>query len=158
MQTEDGASIKSDPIHVSQSVSFPVSDPPVSDTFQIPASSLNEHTNESIIDGIAHLVNANTDIGFKQCIAFGFDDDPRIRAIFMEVFSRVLKRGTRFDTRDTLKLGSEVTRLCEVGCALAVYLLVHPIYSKYRLQLVRDSEVRHSVYLMTTASQYTTRS
>jgi hypothetical protein len=69
---------------------------------------------ECVISGIAHLVNSNMDVWFNHCIGFGYHDEPRLRAVFMEVFSRVLKWGTRFDTRDTLKPVSKESQLCEV--------------------------------------------
>lgn len=74
------------------------------------------YIHESVIVGITNLLNANTVVGFKQCIGFGYHEDPHLRTIFMEVFSRVLERGTKFDTRDHLKLqvGSKDGQLCEV--------------------------------------------
>ncbi|KAF8577060.1 hypothetical protein K439DRAFT_586493 [Ramaria rubella] len=69
---------------------------------------------QSIISGVAHLVNANIVFGFKQCISYGYDDDPHRRAIFMEVFSRVLKQGTRLGARSKSRFGRKNSQLCEL--------------------------------------------
>lgn len=47
----------------------------------------------------------------------------------MEVFSRVLKQGTRFDTRETLKAESREGQLCEVCCAFLLVALVSPTHA-----------------------------
>jgi len=55
---------------------------------------------ELIITGLTHLVSANTESGFKQCLSLAYDPDNRKRTIFAHVFSRVIGQGTVFHPED----------------------------------------------------------
>ena len=69
---------------------------------------------ELVIAGLSHLVSANTESGFKQCLPLAYDQDTRKRAIFAHVFSRVLSQGTRFEQQDSSTNVARRSRLCEV--------------------------------------------
>ena len=76
---------------------------------------------ELVVTGLSHLVNANTEAGFKHCSPLAYDKDVRKRTVFARVFARVLKQGTKFEPPET----SAVTKpslLCQVrGLALRVH-------------------------------------
>ena len=68
---------------------------------------------ELVVTGLSHLVNSNTEAGFKHCLPLAYETDTRKRTIFALVFSRVLKQGTKFEPPET----SSVTKpslLCQV--------------------------------------------
>ena len=68
---------------------------------------------ELVVTGLSHLVNANTEAGFKHCSPLAYDKDVRKRTVFARVFARVLKQGTKFEPPET----SAVTKpslLCQV--------------------------------------------
>lgn len=71
---------------------------------------------ELVIMGLAHLVSANTESGFKQCLPLAYDQDKRKRTIFAHVFARVLSQGTKFDPEDRSATLVRHTRLSEVCC------------------------------------------
>jgi hypothetical protein len=52
---------------------------------------------EYIITGLANLVSANAEIGFKQCLPLAYDSDNRKRLIFAHAFARVIGQGTKFN-------------------------------------------------------------
>jgi hypothetical protein len=52
---------------------------------------------ELVITGLAHLVTANSESGFRQCLPLAYDKDIRKRIIFARVFARVIGQGTVFD-------------------------------------------------------------
>lgn len=69
---------------------------------------------ELVILGLAHLVSANTESGFKQCLPLAYDQDPRKRSIFARVFAKVIGQGTKFDPEDRSAATNRHTRLIEV--------------------------------------------
>jgi hypothetical protein len=69
---------------------------------------------ELVITGLAHLVSANTESGFKHCLPLAYDEDPRKRTIFAHVFARVLEQGTRFVPKEGSATVSRQSRLCEL--------------------------------------------
>jgi hypothetical protein len=71
---------------------------------------------ELVITGLAHLVSANTESGFKQCLPLAYDKDSRKRTIFAHVFARVLSQGTKFDPEDRSASLVRHNRLSEVCC------------------------------------------
>lgn len=75
---------------------------------------------ELVITGLAHLVSANTESGFKQCLPLAYDEDNRKRAIFAHVFARVIGQGTTFEPEDRSAFNDRNNRLREVGCAVGL--------------------------------------
>jgi neurofibromin 1 len=69
---------------------------------------------ELVITGLAHLVSANTESGFKQCLPLAYDEENQKRTIFAHVFARVLSQGTKFDPEDRSATLVRHTRLSEV--------------------------------------------
>ncbi|TFK62722.1 hypothetical protein BDN72DRAFT_964371 [Pluteus cervinus] len=69
---------------------------------------------ELVITGLAHLVSANTESGFKQCLPLAYDQDNRKRTIFARVFARVIGQGTKFDPEDRSAAASRHARLIEL--------------------------------------------
>jgi neurofibromin 1 len=67
-----------------------------------------------VITGLSHLVAANSEHGFKQCLPLAYDLDPRKRAIFANVFARVIGQGTKFDVEDRATSPGRNNRLAEV--------------------------------------------
>lgn len=78
---------------------------------------------ELVITGLAHLVSANTESGFKQCLPLAYDQDNRKRTIFAHVFARVLSQGTKFDPEDRSASKARHTRLCDVCCITSLFSL-----------------------------------
>jgi hypothetical protein len=83
---------------------------------------------ELVITGLAHLVSANTESGFKQCLPLAYDQDNRKRSIFAHVFARVLSQGTKFDPEDrstTLVRHTRLSEVCRVDqCSSSARLLI----------------------------------
>ncbi|KAF8076811.1 hypothetical protein FPV67DRAFT_1605221 [Lyophyllum atratum] len=69
---------------------------------------------ELVITGLSHLVSANTESGFKQCLPLAYDEDNRKRAIFAHVFARVIGQGTKFDPEDRSASIARHNRLCDL--------------------------------------------
>ncbi|KAF8806096.1 hypothetical protein BYT27DRAFT_7141632 [Phlegmacium glaucopus] len=69
---------------------------------------------ELVITGLAHLVTANSESGFKQCLPLAYGRDARNRVIFALVFARVIGQGTVFDSEETLLTKARHTSLCEL--------------------------------------------
>lgn len=67
-----------------------------------------------MITGLANLVSANSEIGFKQCLPLAYDQDKRKRAIFAHVFARVIGHGTTFNAEERSVAQSRSARLTEV--------------------------------------------
>ena len=67
-----------------------------------------------IIAGLANLISANSEIGFKHSLALAQDEEPRKRAIFCHAIARVLGCGTKFETPSNTALVVRRGRLCEV--------------------------------------------
>jgi neurofibromin 1 len=68
-----------------------------------------------VITGIANLVGANSEIGFKQCLPLAYDLDKRKKVIFAHVFARVIGQGTTFNAEERSAALSRNARLVEVG-------------------------------------------
>ncbi|KAF8638594.1 hypothetical protein AX17_002135 [Amanita inopinata Kibby_2008] len=69
---------------------------------------------ELVITGLSHLVSANAESGFRQCLSLAYDKDKKKRAIFSHVFARVIRQGTKFDPQDRTEALAKRTRLCEL--------------------------------------------
>jgi len=70
---------------------------------------------ELVITGLTHLVIANSESGFKQCLPLAYDQDNRKRTIFAHVFARVIGQGTVFDPEDKSMAKARHTALCDVS-------------------------------------------
>lgn len=68
-----------------------------------------------IIDGLASLISANTEIGVKQCLPMTDDADPAQRIIFAHVFARVVAKGIQFDPQEAQTAVNKSSKLCEVS-------------------------------------------
>lgn len=88
------------------------------------ASQRETELRELVITGLSHLVSANTESGFKQCLPLAYDEDNRKRTIFAHVFARVLSQGTKFDPEDRSGPSRGQHRLAEVGAQLVRAVLV----------------------------------
>jgi neurofibromin 1 len=64
---------------------------------------------------LAHLVTANCEIGFKQCLPLAYDPDPRKRTIFAYVFARVIGQGTVFNPVGKPLAKTKHASLCDVS-------------------------------------------
>ena len=80
---------------------------------------------ELVITGLAHLVAANSESGFKQCLPLAYDPDTRKRTIFAHVFARVIGQGTVFDPEDKSLTKARHASLCEVGFDFPIIHLLH---------------------------------
>ncbi|KAF7335246.1 hypothetical protein MSAN_02335100 [Mycena sanguinolenta] len=69
---------------------------------------------ELVITGLSHLVAANSEHGFKQCLPLAYDSDPKKRAIFANVFARVIGQGTKFDVEERSTNPGRNNRLAEL--------------------------------------------
>lgn len=70
---------------------------------------------ELVITGLTHLVGANSESGFKQCLPLAYDQDTRKRTIFANVFARVIGQGTVFDPEDKSITKARHMALCDVS-------------------------------------------
>ena len=70
---------------------------------------------ELVIMGLTHLVIANSEHGFKQCLPLAYDPDSRKRSIFAHVFAKVISQGTVFDAEDKAPNASRQAALTDVG-------------------------------------------
>ena len=70
-----------------------------------------------MIAGLTHLVSANSESGFKQCLHLAYDQDPRKRTIFAHVFARVIGEGTSFDIPEKAPVENKRARFAEVSYA-----------------------------------------
>ena len=68
-----------------------------------------------VIMGLAHLVNANSESGFKQCLPLAYDQNNQKRIIFAHVFARVIGQGTVFNPKDKSVLKARFQSLYEVS-------------------------------------------
>ncbi|KAF9266130.1 hypothetical protein L218DRAFT_1016740 [Marasmius fiardii PR-910] len=97
-------------------------DPPTSDSTsdlgsiqsKMRASNRETEVRELVITGLAHLVSANTESGFKQCLPLAYNEDNRKRTIFAHVFARVIGQGTKFDPEDRSPSITRQSRLAEL--------------------------------------------
>jgi hypothetical protein len=68
-----------------------------------------------VITGLANLVTANSEIGFKQCLPLAYDSDARKRTIFAYVFARVIGQGTVFNPVEKPLTKSRHASVCDVS-------------------------------------------
>ncbi|KAG5352330.1 hypothetical protein C0989_002775 [Termitomyces sp. Mn162] len=87
---------------------------------RIRISQKEANVRELVITGLAHLVSANTESGFKQCLPLAYDEDNRKRAIFAHVFARVIGQGTTFEPEDRSAFSDRNNRLREMALALTI--------------------------------------
>ncbi|PPQ78909.1 hypothetical protein CVT25_002369 [Psilocybe cyanescens] len=78
------------------------------------ASQKEAELRELVITGLTHLVSANSESGFKQCLPLAYDQDNRKRSIFAHVFARVIGQGTVFDPEDKTVTKARHMSLCEL--------------------------------------------
>lgn len=76
---------------------------------------------ELVITGLTHLVSANSESGFKQCLPLAYDQDNRKRTIFANVFARVIGQGTVFDPEDKSMTKARHMALCDVSTFFSPY-------------------------------------
>ncbi|KAK0207040.1 hypothetical protein DFS33DRAFT_1318594 [Desarmillaria ectypa] len=69
---------------------------------------------ELVITGLSHLVRANTEAGFKQCLPLAYCEDNRKRAIFAHVFARVIGQGAKFEATEPAETIDRYKRLCDL--------------------------------------------
>ncbi|KAF6748926.1 hypothetical protein DFP72DRAFT_914993 [Ephemerocybe angulata] len=69
---------------------------------------------ELVITGLTHLVSANSESGFKQCLHLAYDQDSRKRTIFAHVFARVIGEGTTFDLPEKVPTVSKRARFADL--------------------------------------------
>lgn len=91
----------------------------------IRVSQKESELNELVITGLANLVAANSECGFKQCLPLAYDQDLRKRTIFAHVFARVIGQGTVFDPEDKSLTKARHASLCEVSFDFTVIHLLH---------------------------------
>ena len=78
-----------------------------------------------MVTGLAHLVTANSEIGFKQCLPLAYDPDPLKRTIFAYVFARVIGQGTIFNPVEKSLTKTRYASLCEVSFKRMVIRPLH---------------------------------
>lgn len=69
---------------------------------------------ELVVTGVAHLLSNNIDAGMKHCLSLCYDNDVRLRSVFMKAFTRVLNLGTKFDAQQAAPQPRPQDTLCEV--------------------------------------------
>ncbi|KAJ7055100.1 hypothetical protein C8F01DRAFT_470816 [Mycena amicta] len=69
---------------------------------------------ELVIAGLTHMVSANSEHGFKQCLPLAYGADPKKRAIFASVFARVISQGTKFEVEAPPAAVNRHSRLLEL--------------------------------------------
>ncbi|KAF9527976.1 hypothetical protein CPB83DRAFT_363170 [Crepidotus variabilis] len=93
---------------------------------------------ELVITGLAHLVTANSESGFKQCLPLAYDPDNRKRTIFAHVFARVIGQGTVFDSKDKSMMKARFQSLCELvkGSEMLLALTICDICQPAEVELM----------------------
>ncbi|KAF7302288.1 Ras-GAP domain-containing protein [Mycena indigotica] len=69
---------------------------------------------ELVITGLTHMVSANSEHGFKQCLPLAYGSDLKKRAIFASVFARVISQGTKFEIEAVPAAVNRHSRLLEL--------------------------------------------
>ncbi|KAF7329572.1 Ras-GAP domain-containing protein [Mycena kentingensis (nom. inval.)] len=69
---------------------------------------------ELVITGLTHMVSANSEHGFKQCMPLAYGADLKKRAIFAHVFARVISQGTKFEVEAAPTATNRHSRLLEL--------------------------------------------
>ena len=95
-----------------------------------------------VIMGLTHLVSANSESGFKQCLSLAYNQDTRKRTIFAHVFARVISQGTVFNAKDKSVLKARFQGLYEVSDDT----FPQDLFSPYPHQLVRGPDVSRLAY------------
>ena len=67
-----------------------------------------------VVDGLVNMLIANNDVGPKYCLTLGFNEDITRRTVFAEVFSRLVRQGTKFDTAKPAERMTPRMQLCDV--------------------------------------------
>lgn len=83
---------------------------------------------EVVINGLASLISANTEIGVKQCLPLTDDPDPAQRTIFAHVFARVVAKGIQFDPQEPETSDDKKSKLSEVSFPTDVYTAIRTDY------------------------------
>ncbi|KAF8809201.1 hypothetical protein BYT27DRAFT_7222493 [Phlegmacium glaucopus] len=93
---------------------------------------------ELVITGLAHLVTANSESGFKQCLPLAYDEDTRERLIFARVFTRVIGQGTVFDPEDKSLTKARHASLCELvrGSDMALAITICEVCPPAEVELI----------------------
>ena len=66
--------------------------------------------------GITNLLEANMQAGLVHCLRLSYHDDARIRAIFLNIFTKIMNAGTHFKLGSGISKGSfHNSKLCEVS-------------------------------------------
>jgi len=78
--------------------------------------------------GLTHLVSANSESGFKQCLPLAYDQDSRKRTIFAHVFARVNGQGAALNPKDKSILKARFQALYEHVRGPDVSGLTHGIF------------------------------
>ncbi|KAG9027475.1 Ras GTPase activating protein ira2 [Tulasnella sp. JGI-2019a] len=82
---------------------------------RVKASPKDQHAlRELVISGLTNLLSANMEAGLKHCLPMGYNEDARIRRIFVHAFARVLQQGTSFVAVQALDDLDRYSRLCEM--------------------------------------------
>lgn len=111
------------------------------------ASQRETEVRDLVITGLSHLVSANTESGFKQCLPLAYDEDNRKRTIFAHVFARILSQGTKFDPEDRTGPSSGQNRLAEASILISYLSSLSDTLCW--LQLVKESDVNVLFHLST---------
>jgi hypothetical protein len=77
-----------------------------------------------VVTGLSHLVRANPQSGFKQCLPLAYDADPQKRMIFAHVFARVLGQGTKFEPPGNSVTAIRQARLREVRYTFPILVYI----------------------------------
>ncbi|EGO02251.1 hypothetical protein SERLA73DRAFT_166724 [Serpula lacrymans var. lacrymans S7.3] len=81
---------------------------------KIMASQREADVRDLVIAGLSNLVSANSENGFKHCIALAYESDMRKRTMFVHVFARVLGQGAKFEPQGNAELQARRNHLCEL--------------------------------------------
>ncbi|KZV82855.1 hypothetical protein EXIGLDRAFT_778147 [Exidia glandulosa HHB12029] len=66
-----------------------------------------------VIEGLVNMLVANNTVGPKYCLTLGFHEDVTRRTVFAEVFSRLVRQGTKFDTSKPAEKSTPRMLLCD---------------------------------------------
>lgn len=70
---------------------------------------------ELVVQGLANLISSNTESSLRHCIPLAYHKDFRKRAIFAQVFARVLGQGTKLEFESSVAAAvPKKSRLCEL--------------------------------------------
>jgi hypothetical protein len=100
---------------------------------------------ERSVMGITNLLEANMEAGLVHCLRLSYHDDARIRAIFLNIFTKIMNAGTHFKIGSgTSKASHHNSKLCEASDRCLGLFPFIPL-TGLAVQMLKTPDVRRSI-------------